>query len=162
MLGSLLILGTVGRDQQQLYLVLYMEHLLYGAGTAITEFVQFADKKVEGGYMKKNHLIFPGKRQLRKWIMSIGHEDNAADTESPDSMEAGSNNVYLGAGFRPRKDPEHLPPATACKGFPHIQTAMFYEKEGSEELFRAHTSALSLPRHLLASLLSRIIEFLLC
>ena len=94
-----------------------MEHLLYSAGTAITALVQFADKKVEDGSMKKSHLIVPGPRRLKKWVLSIGREDSTVDTESPDSMEAGTNNVYMGSGFNPRKDPEHLPPTTAWEKF---------------------------------------------
>jgi hypothetical protein len=100
------------RDQQQLYLILFMEHLLYSTGTAITELVRFADKKVQEGAMGKNRLIFPGKRRLTKWVLSIGKEDTSVDTESPDSMEAGTNTIYMGSGFNARKDPEHLPPET--------------------------------------------------
>lgn len=70
--------------------------------------------------MKKNRLIVPGQRRIRKWILSIGREDSSVDTESPDSMESGSNNVYLGAGFNPRKDPEHLPPKTAWQHFGNV------------------------------------------
>jgi len=67
--------------------------------------------------MKKNRLILPGQRRIKKWILSIGREDTSVDTESPDSMEAGMNNVYMGSGFNPRKDPEHLPPKTAWQHF---------------------------------------------
>ncbi|KAL3423247.1 hypothetical protein PVAG01_04994 [Phlyctema vagabunda] len=105
------------RDQQQLYLLLYLEHLLYSTGTAIADLVRFADKKVASGAMKKNKLIVPGKRRLKKWILSIGSEDSSADHESPDSLEGGNNNIYMGAGFNPKKDPEHLPPTTAWQKF---------------------------------------------
>jgi hypothetical protein len=98
------------RDQQQLYLILYMEHLLYLTGIAIKALVNFADQKVKDGTMKKNRLILPGQKRVRKWILSIGREDTSVDTESPDSMETGGNNVYMGSGFNPRKDLEHLPP----------------------------------------------------
>lgn len=115
------------RDQQQLYLILYFEHLLFSCGTAISNLVKFADSKVEDGTMKKNHLIAPGLRRLRKWVTEIGQEDVNVDTESPDSLEAGVNTVYLGSGFNPRRDPEHLPPTTAwqrfgnrIRAFPHF------------------------------------------
>lgn len=94
-----------------------MEHLLYCTGTAITALVTFADEKVAAGVMKKKHLIFPGKRRMKKWILSIGREDTSVDTESPDSLEAGASNVYMGPGFNPRKDPEHLPPKTPWQHF---------------------------------------------
>jgi hypothetical protein len=105
------------RDQQQLYLILYLEHLLYSTGIAISELIKFADKKVEDGTMSKTRFIFPGKRRLKKWIINIGREDTAIDTESPDSAEAGTNTVYMGSGFNPKKDPEHLPPRTAWQYF---------------------------------------------
>lgn len=101
------------RDQQQLYLILFMEHLLYSTGKAIGALVRFADKKVEDGTMKKNRLIFPGKKRLMKWILGTKTADITIDNESPDSLEAGTHNIYLGAGFNPKKDPEHLPPTTA-------------------------------------------------
>ncbi|KAG4030892.1 hypothetical protein MFRU_010g00260 [Monilinia fructicola] len=101
------------RDQQQLYLILFMENLLYTAGLAVIELVRFADGKVEDGTMKKNRLIVPGQRRLKKWIFGIANADTTADSNTPDNQEAGINNVYLGSGFNPRKDPEHLPPKTA-------------------------------------------------
>lgn len=105
------------RDQQQLYLILYLEHLLYSCGIAILNLIRFADQKVVDGTMKKNRLIAPGQRRLWKWVKSIGQEDATVDTESPDSLEAGINTIYLGSGFSPKKDPEHLPPATAWQHF---------------------------------------------
>ncbi|KAH8599866.1 hypothetical protein B0O99DRAFT_564613 [Bisporella sp. PMI_857] len=108
------------RDQQQLYLILFMENLLFSAGTAIEALVDFADKKAEDGTMKKKRLIVPGPKRLRKWVKSIGGEDTSIDTESPDSLEAGSNNVYLGQGFNPRKDPEHLPANSPWQRFGNL------------------------------------------
>jgi hypothetical protein len=108
------------RDQQQLYLILYLEHLLYSTSLAISKLVEFADKKVEEGKLKKNRLIVPGKKRIRKWIMSLGKEDSNVASESPDSLEAGNNTVYMGSGFTPQKDPEHLPPETAWQHFGNI------------------------------------------
>ncbi|KUJ22025.1 uncharacterized protein LY89DRAFT_391405 [Mollisia scopiformis] len=105
------------RDQQQLYLILYLEHLLYSCGIAISNLIKFADEKVADGTMKKNHLIAPGLRRLKKWVLGIGQEDASVDTETPDSLEAGMNTIYLGSGFNPKKDPEHLPPETAWQHF---------------------------------------------
>lgn len=62
--------------------------------------------------MKKNRLIHPGLRRLRKWIRSLGTEDSAVDSNTPDSLEGGSSIVYLGSGFNKKKDPEHLPATT--------------------------------------------------
>ncbi|KAL2075689.1 hypothetical protein VTL71DRAFT_632 [Oculimacula yallundae] len=104
-------------DQQQLYLILYLEHLLYSAGLAISELIKFADRKVEDGTMKKKRLITPGQKRLKKWVMSIGREDNSLDSNTPDSMEAGNNMIYMGSGFNPKKDPEHLPPQNPWQKF---------------------------------------------
>ncbi|CAD6443985.1 6591b8dc-15cf-408f-bb8d-ed5171e1b646 [Sclerotinia trifoliorum] len=105
------------RDQQQLYLILFMENLLYTAGLAVMKLVRFADGKVEDGSMKKNRLILPGQRRVKKWILGLAKADTTVDSNTPDNQEAGINNVYLGSGFNPRKDPEHLPPNTAWQHF---------------------------------------------
>ncbi|ESZ98380.1 hypothetical protein SBOR_1258 [Sclerotinia borealis F-4128] len=105
------------RDQQQLYLILFMENLLYTAGLAVIKLVRFADGKVEDGTMKKNRLIMPGQRRLKKWILGIANADTTVDSNTPDNQEAGINNVYMGSGFNPRKDPEHLPPTTVWQHF---------------------------------------------
>jgi hypothetical protein len=101
------------RDQQQLYLILFMEHLLYSTGKAILSLLRFADKKVADGSMKKNRLILPTHKSLKKWVLGRKEADRSVDTESPDSLEAGTDIIYLGSGFNAKKDPEHLPPETA-------------------------------------------------
>lgn len=100
------------RDQQQLYLILYMEHLLFSTGMAIDKLVEYAEKKAENGQMKNNRLILPGRRRLKKWILSLGKQDSSVSEDTPDSAESGQHNIYLGAGFNQKKDPEHLPPTT--------------------------------------------------
>lgn len=77
---------------------------------SITKLALFAEKKVSDGRMKKNHFIIPGQRRIRKWIISLGNnEDSAADDGNPDLLHNGQNVIYLGAGFNKKKDPEHLP-----------------------------------------------------
>jgi capsid portal protein len=85
---------------------------LYSTGSAILKFIRFAEAKVEDGTLKKNRLIHPGQRRLRKWIKSLGTEDSTVDSNTPGSLEGGSSTVYLGSGFNKKKDPEHLPAAT--------------------------------------------------
>jgi hypothetical protein len=48
-------------------------------GVAIFEMMEYGEKKVEEGTMKKSRLILPGQRRLRKWITSIGREDSSLD-----------------------------------------------------------------------------------
>ena len=101
------------RDQQQLYLILYLEFLLYSTGEAILKFVQFADSKVESGVMKKRRLIVPGKRRFKKWFINMfAAEDSAAD-HTPDQSETGASNIYVGDSLQTKKDPEHLPPTNS-------------------------------------------------
>ncbi|KAL2020820.1 hypothetical protein VTK56DRAFT_7913 [Thermocarpiscus australiensis] len=105
------------RDQVQLYIVLYMEKLMHEAGEAVEDLVAFADEKVEDGTMSKRRLIVPSFRRLRKWFLAVfRHEDSSAD-QAPDVMETSANIVYFGDGYNRKKDPEHLPPATAWQHF---------------------------------------------
>jgi hypothetical protein len=106
------------QDRQQLYLVLYMEHLLYSTGMGIAQLVRFADSKIADGTMKKKRLIFPGIRRIKRWIGSIASEDSTVDNNTPDSLEAGTNTVYREGAFKNmKKDPEHLPPKNAWERF---------------------------------------------
>ena len=105
------------RDQQQLYLILYLEFLLYSTGEAILRFARFADSKVESGVMKRRRLIMPGKRKLKKWLASICTAEDSAADHTPDQSETGASNIYCGDSLRTKKDPEHLPPTNAWQRF---------------------------------------------
>ncbi|KAI7081188.1 hypothetical protein KC352_g41377, partial [Hortaea werneckii] len=66
------------------------------------------------GKLKRNRLVVPGYKRLRKWIKSSiasvegeAHDDQQIDTET------NNTNVYLGEAYKQKKDPEHLPPANA-------------------------------------------------
>ncbi|KAF6238277.1 hypothetical protein HO173_003557 [Letharia columbiana] len=105
--------GEHAKNQRQLYLVLYMEFLLWSTGRAVLALVQFADKKVEDGTMKKKRLISPGLNRLKKWVTSSLKVEDAGMEHTPDSTEAGGGSIYTGDSFRAAKDPEHLPPSNA-------------------------------------------------
>ena len=94
-----------------------MEFLLWSTGKAVLDLVQFADKKVEEGTMKKKRLITPGGKRLKKWLKNLlkGEDDSTENT--PDVSESGGAGVYSGASFQKAKDPEHLPPANAWQHF---------------------------------------------
>lgn len=106
------------RAQQQLYLLLFIHHLLYATGQAILDIILFADSKVEAGVMKKKRLILPGKRRARKWVTSVfKHEDTAVD-HTPDSSEVRTMNIYVGDSLQAKqRDAEHLPPTNAWQRF---------------------------------------------
>ena len=101
------------RTQRQLYLVLYLEFLLWSTGHAVLDFVRFADSKVQNGTMGKKHLVVPGMRRLRKWVMNSFKPEDSGTEHTPDSSEVGSNYIAAGDSLQMQKDPEHLPPTNA-------------------------------------------------
>ena len=94
-----------------------MEFLLWSTGKAVLNLVKFADRKVEEGVMKKNRLIHPGGRRLKKWVKRALQAEDADSEHAPDSIEGGGVGVYAGASFEATKDPEHLPPTNAWQRF---------------------------------------------
>ncbi|EXJ84277.1 hypothetical protein A1O3_04944 [Capronia epimyces CBS 606.96] len=97
-------------NHQQLYLMLYLDYLLYSICLSVLNMVHFADSKVQDGTMKKNRLIFPGWRRIRK-LMQSGFMQADSDQGVPDG-EATGIIISLGASLSKKKDPEHLPPTT--------------------------------------------------
>ncbi|KAK5216438.1 hypothetical protein LTR72_010612 [Exophiala xenobiotica] len=96
------------QNHQQLYLILYLEYLLYSVCRSILALVLFADSKVQDGTMSKRRLIFPGWKRTRKLIQ---HMFTQEDTE-PALPDADSTGIIIwpGDSFSRRKDPEHLSP----------------------------------------------------
>ena len=94
-----------------------MEFLLWSTGKAVLDLVQFADKKVADGTMKKNRLITPGAKRLKKWLQSILKDEDDSTESSPDVAEGGGSGVYSGSSFEKAKDPEHLPPTNPWQRF---------------------------------------------
>jgi hypothetical protein len=89
------------------------------SGQALQDFIAFADKKVADGTMSKKRLILPSSRHISQWFVatvSSKNEDASAE-HAPDHMEGSANTVYFGDGYNRKKDPEHLPPATAWERF---------------------------------------------
>lgn len=102
-----------GRDQRQLFVVLYMEWLLWSASRSILDLVKFADGKVQDGTMRTRRFIYPGQKQMRKWVMSIFDAEASTEEQQLDRSTTHTernDNVYLGDAFKGRRDPEHLPP----------------------------------------------------
>lgn len=94
-----------------------MEFLLWSIGRAVLSLVQFADRKVEDGTMKKKRLIAPTFKRLKKWALSVLKEEDSSTEHTPDATEIGAANIYSGASFDASKDPEHLPPTNAWQRF---------------------------------------------
>ena len=106
------------RAQRKLYMVLYMEFLMWSTGRAILRFVEYADGLVTDGTMSKKRIINPGSKRLRKWVTGLLEREDISSTEqTPDAAESGSAGVYSGASYHTKLDPEHLPPANAWQRF---------------------------------------------
>jgi Putative ER transporter, 6TM, N-terminal/Fusaric acid resistance protein-like/Aromatic acid exporter family member 2 len=97
-------------NQHQLYLLLYLEYLIWSMGNAILKMVQYADSKVEDGTMKKKRLIIPA---WRRWKEFMEHAFKKVDSDYMmyDGENAGAS-IWMGDSLKQKKDPEHLPPAT--------------------------------------------------
>lgn len=97
-------------DQSQLFTILYLEKLMQATGEAVQDFAAFAEEKHRDGSLTKKHLIIPDGRRLRKWFVSVFNNDDSTAEDSPDILERGGTVVFLGQGWKNKKDPEHLPP----------------------------------------------------
>ncbi|QDS77146.1 hypothetical protein FKW77_001332 [Venturia effusa] len=115
------------RNQRQLYLLLYIEFLLHSSSRAVLDLVKYADEKVESGKLSKTRLIMPGIKRTKKWLMSVTNADDGSREDGNGIGDVGqsAHNVDMGQSFRPRKDPEHLPPTNFAqrlgdkiRGFP--------------------------------------------
>ncbi len=94
-----------------------MEFLLWSTGRAVLELVQFADRKVEDGTMKKKRFVFPKKRRLKRWFLNLLKSEDGGTEHTPDAAESGGVGIYSGQSFEAPKDPEHLPPTNAWQRF---------------------------------------------
>ncbi|KAL8805534.1 MAG: hypothetical protein Q9182_001903 [Xanthomendoza sp. 2 TL-2023] len=104
-------------NQRRLYLILYMEFLLWSTGRAVLDLVKFADSKLEQGTLSKKRLIVPGMKRVKKWISAaLDVEDSSAD-HAPDTNESAGMNIVIGDAYQKSKDPEHLPPTNAWQRF---------------------------------------------
>ncbi|OBT43669.1 hypothetical protein VE00_05184 [Pseudogymnoascus sp. WSF 3629] len=109
--------GHVRRDRQQLYLILYIQHMLYTAGIGVLELSKFSDKMIAEGIMAKRRLIVPSFRRLGKWFVSVWDTAGAASAndDRPDSKE--ENKLLYGTSNRTTRNIEHLPPRNAYERF---------------------------------------------
>lgn len=134
------------RDQVQLNVILYMENLMHASGDAVQELVAFADEKVRDGTMSKKRLITPTFRRLRKWILAVFTSEDSSAEQAPDLMETSANIVFFGDGYNRKKDPEHLPPATAWEHFGNAlrKIPKFFGSEESSFGFRVACATMTI------------------
>ncbi|RFU27990.1 Catechol 1,2-dioxygenase, partial [Scytalidium lignicola] len=109
--------GHVRRDRQQLYLILYIQHMLYTTGVAVLELSKFSDKIVAEGIMSKNRLIVPSPRRLWKWFLSIWDTTDAALADDDRPGSKAENKLLYSTSNRATNNIEHLPPRNAYERF---------------------------------------------
>ncbi|CRG90848.1 Dysferlin [Talaromyces islandicus] len=98
------------RNERQLYILLYVEHMLYSSSLAVLNLVRFADERATSGKLSRKRLVVPGSKRFRKWILSFVE---AQDGQGEDSVDSGYRRqmvLDLGQAYHKHKDPEHLPP----------------------------------------------------
>jgi hypothetical protein len=105
------------RARRQLYLFLYMEQLLSSTGQTVLDFVTYADSIAEKGKLSRTRLIIPGAKRYWKWAKSFLKADDTHHDDNMGDVHTQSNMLELGEAYRHRKDPEHLPPASAFEKF---------------------------------------------
>lgn len=82
-------------------------YLYWASSQALLRLTQFADSLSTNGTLSKKRMIFPGRKQILKFLKfsSSPRRDDEEETES------GSDAIpELGEAFNICKDPEHLPP----------------------------------------------------
>ena len=132
------------QQQQQLYLILYMEYLMYSIGCAILKMVKYADSKVTDGTMKKKRFINPGPRRIKKLFSEIfRNKDSKHDLTDGDNI---ANSVWVGDSLNVRKDPEHLPPQNTWEKITNYLRAVprFFASDASAFGFRAAVATISI------------------
>jgi hypothetical protein len=76
----------------------------------VLNLVKYADSKVDDGTMAKKRLIFPTRKQMKKWFWALlSREDSNLDYQAY-STRSGSPTVYLDDVIQGEKDTEHLRP----------------------------------------------------
>ncbi|KKY19381.1 putative mfs transporter [Phaeomoniella chlamydospora] len=100
------------QNQQQLYLILYLEYLTMSLGESILDMIRWADSKVEDGTMPKKRIILPGVFRFKTWAKSLFAAESDDSEEEFATGTGQSRSVWAGASYGKRKDPEHLPPKT--------------------------------------------------
>lgn len=100
------------RNQRQLYMLLYMDFLIWSCAKAVLSLVRYTDELVASGALSRSRLIVPGWRRLRKWATTFLNTQEGATEDSRGDLgdiDQAAAVVDLGSAFNKKKDPEHLP-----------------------------------------------------
>jgi len=132
------------QNHQQLYLILYLEYLLYSMCRSVLALVLFADSKVQDGTMSKKRFIFPGWRRITKLLQHMFTQEDS-EPALPDADSTGII-IWPGDSLSRRKDPEHLSPTNWYQRVTdHLRVIpRFLGSDQSAYGFRAAVASLSL------------------
>lgn len=144
---------TRQRYRRQLYILLYMEFLFYSISRAVYDLIIFAEEMKKSGKMDRTRIIVPGLKRVRKWVATIFIQDDDPSNNGEIDTEGSRPTVRLGAAYKKRKNPEHLPPKNAFERFGNKLRgiAHFLESPASAFGFRSAAAVMSIA---VASLLS--------
>lgn len=113
-------------DQQHVYVVLHMEHLIHSIAVAVYDLVLFADLKSRDGTMARKRLLYPSLRKISTLVGNTlgGNPDFSLETagEHLDGKERGfkgKTNIQSKA-----RDPQHLPPRNAWERYSNYLRAV--------------------------------------
>lgn len=96
-------------QRSQLYLVLFMEYLLYNAAQSLLDLARFAENKKQEGILDRKRLVYPNQQRLKKWIFSHDVNDDVVDVGDFGGTRKSGNCSPIA----PMKDPEHLPASSS-------------------------------------------------
>lgn len=117
------------KRRSELYLVLFMEYLLYNAAKSLLALARFAEEKKQQGVVDRTILVYPTAKRLKKWLYSMASSRN---DDVVDVCDVGAVRVSGLDGIAPKKDPEHLPAGTFLQKLGEL-VAVFTEGISSSE-----------------------------
>ncbi|KAF2861628.1 hypothetical protein K470DRAFT_214617 [Piedraia hortae CBS 480.64] len=94
----------------QLFLCLYLEFLLYNISREVLKLIMFADALRTSGKLERTHLIVPGYKRLRKWLICMFSDQGEQNDDQQVDQSTGGVTVNLGEAYKQKNDLEHLPP----------------------------------------------------
>ncbi|CAZ85468.1 unnamed protein product [Tuber melanosporum] len=117
------------KRRSELYLVLFMEYLLYNAAKSLLGLARFAEEKKQQGVIDSTRLVYPTAKRLKKWLRSMASDCN---DDIVDVSDVCAVRVPGLGGIAPKKDPEHLPARNSLQKLGNL-IAVFTEGISSSE-----------------------------
>ncbi|KAG0644219.1 hypothetical protein HOY80DRAFT_915441 [Tuber brumale] len=117
------------KRRSELYLVLFMEYLLYNAAKSLLGLARFAEEKKQQGVIDSTRLVYPTAKRLKKWLRSTVSDGNDDVVDVSDVCPVRVSGL---GGMAPKRDPEHLPAGNSMQKLGNL-IAIFTEGISSSE-----------------------------